>query len=66
MEWQGQVNRSTCRLCSESIDNDRPKVIDTPRVGGGVVGIGWVHVSCAQEAARRVQLTHRAVTPRAW
>ena len=52
MQWQ--VNRSTCRLCGESIDNDRPKVIDTPQVGREGVGIGWVHVSCAQEAARGV------------
>ncbi len=52
MNWQ--VNRSTCRLCGESIDNDRPKVIDTLQVGGGSVGVGWVHVSCAQGAARRV------------
>ena len=51
MEWQ--VNRLTCRLCGESIDNNRPKVIDMPQVGAGAVGIGWVHVSCAQEAARR-------------
>jgi len=52
MEYK--VNLVACRVCGGTLNDASPKVVDAPQVGGGQVGIGMIHRSCAElEAAHR-------------